>query len=83
MSLVRITPSSLSFGIFFYFYLLKGPFNTIYLQLQIVIESNVVRQMNLFLSFVNLCMQQFLDSVRVCVVSQKRRLELEDNKDRL
>jgi hypothetical protein len=36
-------------------------------------------RMNLLLSFVNLCVQEFFEFV--CVVSQKRRIELEDNKD--
>jgi hypothetical protein len=45
-----------------------------------VVESTVVRCMNLLLSFGDLFMQEFFEFV--CVVSQKRRIELEDNKDR-
>jgi hypothetical protein len=51
------------------------------LQLQIMVESRVVCWMNLLLSFLNFCMQEFFELV--CIVGQKRRIELEDNKDRL
>ena len=51
------------------------------LQLQIMVESRVVCWMNLLLSFGNLFMQEFFEFV--CIVNQKRKIELEDNKDRL
>jgi hypothetical protein len=44
---------------FVYFYLLKAPFNTIYLKLQIMIESQIMCRMDLFLSFVNLSIKEF------------------------
>ena len=44
-----------------------------------MVESKIVCGMNLFLSFFNFCMQEFFEFV--CVVSQKRMKELEDNKD--
>jgi hypothetical protein len=46
-----------------------------------MIESGIVCRVNLFLSFVNLIMQEFYEFF--CVVIQKRIIELEDNKDRL
>ena len=49
--------------------------------LQIMVESGVMRRMNLLLSFGYLCMKEFFEFV--CVDSQKRKIELEDNKDRL
>jgi hypothetical protein len=44
-----------------------------------MVEPRVVCWMNLLLSFVNLSMQEFFEFV--CVVSQKKMIELEDNKD--
>jgi hypothetical protein len=44
-----------------------------------MVESRVVSRMNLLLSFVNLCVQEFYEFV--CVVSQMRKIKLEDNKD--
>ena len=46
-----------------------------------MVESRVVCRMNLFLSFGYLFMKEFFEFV--CVGSQKRKIELEDNKDRL
>jgi hypothetical protein len=45
-----------------------------------MVESWIVCWMNLLLSFVNFCMQEFFESV--CVVSQKIKVVSEDNKDR-
>jgi hypothetical protein len=45
-----------------------------------MVESWIVCWMNLLLSFVKFCMQEFFESV--CVVSQKIKLVSEDNKDR-
>jgi hypothetical protein len=46
-----------------------------------MVEPWVECGMNLLLCFFNFCMQEFFEFV--CVVSQKRIMELEDNKDRL
>ena len=45
-----------------------------------MVESRVVCWMNPLLSFFDFCMQEFFEFV--CVVSQKERIESEDNKDR-
>ena len=72
-------PSSLSLRILFTSIFLSVHLMQTISSMQIMVESWIVCRMDLLLSFFNLCMQGFFESV--CVGSQKRRIELEDNKD--